>query len=154
MKKLLIIAIALMALVLLSAQPRTTPRVYVQKLSLENGENPQISWNGTKSAPEYYVKAYIVERPKDVVTTDKSPINTIAVKEIGDNLKFPISVILSVQLGNFKTQWNAGETLRIELKHKKSGQKHSWDLLIPEGTSLIKKMDEPLVVPPFAKKKK
>ncbi|MDZ4121715.1 MAG: hypothetical protein U1C33_04800 [Candidatus Cloacimonadaceae bacterium] len=63
-------------------------------------------------------------------------------------------MIISVQLGNFKTNWKPGETLRLELKHKKTKQKHTWDIVVPEGSNLIKFLDQPEVIPPFAKKKK
>ncbi len=138
----------------ISAQPTTLPRSYVQRIILENQENPQVTSTAKVSAPEYTLKAWIVSRPKDVMTTDKHPINSVAVKEVGDDVKFSKMVIVSVQLGNFKSQWRAGETLRLELRHKKSKQQVTWDVVIPDGTTLIKHLEDPITVPPFTKKKK
>lgn len=154
MKKLLLCSILLLMVMIIMAQPRTLPRVYVQKLILENGENPKITWDKKNSAPEYILKAWIAERPKEVLSTDKNPIHSIAIKEVGGNDVMPLTVVINVQLGNFPSQWKEGETLHLELKHKKSKQKLNWSLIIPAGTNLIKFMDEPKVIPPFAKKKK
>ncbi|MDZ4121716.1 MAG: hypothetical protein U1C33_04805 [Candidatus Cloacimonadaceae bacterium] len=74
MKKILLATMLLLAALALAAQPFTLPRVYVQRLVLENGENPQITWDGKTSAPEYQLKAWMIERPKDIMTTDKNPI--------------------------------------------------------------------------------
>lgn len=152
-KYTLTILLLIMALSLF-AQPRTLPRTYVQTLVLENGELPSVTWDGKKSAPEYNLKAWITKRPKEVMNTDKSSIHALAVKNAGDGEKVPKMVIVSVQLGNFPSQWREGETLRLELRHKKSKQKITWDVLIPPGNNLIKILDEPKVVPPFSKKKK
>ncbi len=152
-RSILCVILIIMALGLL-AQPATLPRTYVQKLVLENGENPSITFDKKVSAPEYTLKVWIVERPKDVMTTAKNPLHSVSVKEVGDGIKFPIMVVASVQLGNFKSQWKAGETLRLELRHNKSKQKTTWDIKIPEGSNLIKLLDDPQVIPPFAKKKK
>jgi hypothetical protein len=154
MKHYIVCIILLVLVTGILAQPTTLPRTYVQRIILENQENPQITSTPKVSAPEYVLKAWIVERPKDVMTTGKQPYHSISVKEVGDDVKFARIAIVSVQLGNFKSQWRAGETLRLELRHKKSKQKVTWDVPIPEGTTLIKHLDDPITVPPFAKKKK
>ena len=144
----------LLALLLPLAAQMTLPRVYVQKLVLENGKNPSITWEKDKSANEYTLIAWINTRPDDIVSTVKNPTNTIAIKQVGDGVKFPFTVIASVQLGNFKSQWKAGEVIHLELTHKKSGQKLSWRQPIPEGSALIKELEKPIKIPPFKKPKK
>lgn len=132
----------------------TIPRVYVQKLILDNGKNPVITWDEGKSAKEYYLQAWINTRPEEVVSTDKNPVHTIAVKQVGDGKRFPFTVITSLNLGNFPSQWQAGEVIHLELTHLKSGEKVTWKMPIPEGTALIKMLDKPIKIPPYSKKKK
>jgi hypothetical protein len=146
--------IIILITILLPLFSMTTPRVYVQKLVLENGKNPSITWDKDKSAKEYILRAWINTKPKEIISTETNPINTIAVKQVGDGVKFPFTVIATVQLGNFKQQWIAGEILNLEITHRKTGQKFSWKMPIPEGTALIKMLDKPIVIPPFSKPKK
>ena len=138
----------------LSLSSITIPRVYVQKLTLENGKNPSITQEKDKSANEYILKAWINTRPEEIVSTETHPLYTIAVKQVGDGKKFPFTVIASLQLGNFPSQWIAGEVIHLEITHKKTGQKKTWTQSIPEGTNLIKMLEKPVVIPPYKKKKK
>ena len=126
----------------------------MQKLTLENGKNPSITQEKDKSANEYILKAWINTRPDEIVSTETHPLYTIAVKQVGDGKKFPFTVIASLQLGNFPSQWEAGEVIYLEITHKKTGQKKTWTKSIPEGTNLIKMLEKPVVVPPYTKKKK
>lgn len=150
MKKLMLLALVCLALSL--ALGITTPRVYVQKLILDNGKNPFITFDEKASANEYILTATIPELPGTFLTTEVNPINSIAVKQVGDGIKMPYTVIAYVQLGNFKQQWISGQTLRLELTHKKSKAKVTWDVYIPEGSALIKMLDTPKVIPPYTKK--
>lgn len=145
--------IVLLALVLLAlplfAQP--LPRVYVQKLVLENGDLPQVTVIKDKSAPEYLLRAWFAERPEIIRSTDEHSIHHLAIKQVGDDEVFPVTVILTVQLGNFGVDWAAGETLVIEVTHKASGQMKTWSIVVPEGTNLIKELDTPVIIPPLKK---
>ncbi len=152
--KHLVFSILFLALLLPCLAQMTTPRMYVQKLALDNGKNPSITWQKDKSANEYILKAWINTRPEEVLSTDTHPLHTIAVKQVGDGIKFPFTVIASLQLGNFRNHWKAGEVIMLEITHKKSGQKFSWRQPIPEGTALIKMLDKPIIIPPFKKYKK
>jgi len=137
----------------LSLSAITIPRVYAQKLTLDNGNNPTITWEKDKSANEYILKAWINTRPEEIVSTETHPLHTIALKQVGDGKKFPVTVIASLQLGNFPSQWKAGEVIHLEVTHKKTGQKKTWTQSIPEGTNLIKMLEKPIVIPPYTKKK-
>ena len=152
MKHILLIALLLLIGVNCLMAQMTTPRVYVQKLVLDNGKNPAVTSTDKLSAKEYTVRAYIVENPKDVMSTETHPYNSVTLKNVGDDVKFPKTVIVSVQLGNFKTQWEAGQTLNIEVTHKKSKTNTSWSIVIPEGTNLMKHLEDPIVIPPYSKK--
>ncbi|MCK9557882.1 MAG: hypothetical protein PHO85_04670 [Candidatus Cloacimonetes bacterium] len=130
----------------------TIPRVYVQKLVLNDGSNPVVTATEKKSANEYVLRAWMQANPDEVISTETHPIHTIAIKEVGDGMKFSKTVIVSIQLGNFKRQWQAGDTMHMMLTHKASGQTKGWQIVIPEGTNLIKLLDEPLVIPPYKQK--
>ncbi len=130
----------------------TIPRVYVQKLVLNDGSNPVVTATEKKSANEYVLRAWMQANPDEVISTETHPIHTIAIKEVGDGMKFSKTVIVSIKLGNFKRQWQAGDTMHMMLTHKASGQTKGWQIVIPEGTNLIKLLDEPLVIPPYKQK--
>jgi len=148
------IFLAVMVVFCLSFSAITIPRVYVQKLTLDNGNNPLITWEKDKSANEYILRAWINTRPDEIVSTETNPIQTVAVKQVGDGKKFPFTVIASLQLGNFRSQWKAGEIIYMELTDKKTGKKKTWTQPIPEGTNLIKMLEKPVIIPPYTKKKK
>lgn len=152
--KRVILSLALIILLLPLLGQMTIPRVYVQKLMLDNGKNPSITWKDKTSANEYILKAWINTRPKEVVSTETHPIHTIAVKQVGDGKKMAYAVIASLQLGNIGSPWQAGDVIVMEITHKKTGQKHSWKQPVPTGSGLIKMLDKPVIVPPFKSKPK
>jgi hypothetical protein len=132
----------------LLAQP-TIPRVYVQKLILEDGTNPFITWHKNQSAPEYLFRAWILERQNEILSTETHTYYHLAITQVGDGNKVPFMVVSMVNLGNFPSQWHSGETLHLELTHKETGQKVEWDVYIPEGTATIKLLDTPQIIPPY-----
>jgi len=146
------ILLMIMALPLM-AQPNL-PRVYVQKLELDTGKLPFVTWLEKTSAPEYLLEAWILERPEDLLSTQTHSVNHVSVNQVGDGIKFPFTVVAKVQLGNFRYHWKAGETLHLKLKHKASGAVKEWDVLIPPGTNLMKHLEDPIVIPPYSKAKK
>jgi len=141
---MLVIAVCLSAI--------TIPRVVAQKLVLTNGKNPDITVVRKSSAPEYTLRAYILGREKEVLSTETDPYYSISVKRVGDGRQYPYTVVAYVQLGNFHTQWQAGENLHLEITHKSSKEKKSWDIYIPDGTKVINKIKDPVVIPPKVKK--
>ncbi|MGI6198850.1 MAG: hypothetical protein ACOYIS_06985 [Candidatus Cloacimonadaceae bacterium] len=147
--------ILLLLLILASglfAQPKI-PRMYVRKLVLDNGKLPFVTWLDKVSAPEYLLEAWITDRPFDLLSTDTHTVHHLAVSQVGDGVKFPFTVIAKLQLGNFKFHWNPGETIHFRLTHKESGQVKEWEEIIPEGSYLMKHLDDPIVIPPYSKDK-
>ena len=136
MKKVWIITFLMIALCSLFAQP-TIPRVYVQKLVLEDGTNPFITWYKDQTSPEYLLRAWILERPEEILSTETHTYHHLAITQVGDGKKVPFS------------QWHSGETLHLELTHKETEQRVEWDVYIPEGTNTIKLLDTPQIIPPF-----
>mgnify|MGYP000850354602 FL=1 len=148
MKKVWITTLLMLALLSLFAQP-TIPRVYVQKLVLEDGTNPFITWYKDQTSPEYLFRAWIWERPDEILSTETHTYHHLAITQVGDGKKVPFMVVSRVNLGNFPSQWHAGETLHLELTHKETGQKVEWDVYIPEGTATIMLLDTPQIIPPY-----
>jgi len=148
MKKVWIITFLMIALCSLFAQP-TIPRVYVQKLVLEDGTNPFITWYKDQTSPEYLLRAWILERPEEILSTETHTYHHLAITQVGDGKKLPFMVVSLVNLGNFSSQWHSGETLHLELTHKETEQRVEWDVHIPEGTNTIKLLDTPQIIPPF-----
>ncbi len=143
----------LLAVLLVPVFANMIPRVYVQKVLLEDGTNPPITVIQDTSAPEYNIRAWIKERPEEMMDTDSLRANHLSITQVGDAEKFPITVVVKLNLGNFKSDWVAGETLHFVLTHKESKQVKEWDVVIPEGTALIKMLDEPLIIPPYTVEK-
>jgi hypothetical protein len=122
MKKVWITTLLILALLSLFAQP-TIPRVYVQKLVLEDGTNPFITWYKDQTSPEYLFRAWIWERPDEILSTETHTYHHLAITQVGDGKK--------------------------ELTHKETGQKVEWDIYIPEGTATIMLLDTPQIIPPY-----
>jgi hypothetical protein len=149
MKKLLILSILLIVGLTLGAL--TVPRMYVQKLVLNNGQDPVVTADSGRSANEYILTAQIVEFPDSIMSTQTKPMHSIAVKQVGDGVRFPFTVVASVQLGNFGVDWKPGMTMHMVLTHRASGETKAWDIVIPEGTALIKHLDNPITIPPWSR---
>lgn len=151
--KRLIIALLILAALPLFAQ-MTLPRVYIQKLVLEDGSVPTLTQKDSKtSAKEYILRAWMEANPEEVISTETHPVHTIAIKSIGKEGVFPITAVASVQLGNFERPWVQGDILHLVITHKASGESKGWQLTVPEGTARIKKLDNEIVIPPKVRKK-
>ncbi|HPN40350.1 MAG TPA: hypothetical protein PKX36_02360 [Candidatus Cloacimonadota bacterium] len=148
MKRLIPFILLLIFTLPLMAQPNL-PRIYVQKLTLDNGKLPFVTWLDKVSAPEYILEAWIKGKPGDLMSTETHSYHHLAVAQIGDGIKMPFTLVARVQLGNFKYQWESGETLHLKLTHKATNTIKEWDVLVPEGSALIRYMDNPIVIPPY-----
>lgn len=175
MKHIVLTVIICLGLTALAAQGteamagmlRSVPRIYTQLLvnDKDGGELPGVTNNDAKtSAEDYTYTAYINSRPNEVMSTDStlatvpSPVNYIRVFRLGNGTTFPFVTMANVQLAGFTTNWAAGDTVRLELTHKPSGEKVSWEIIIPDdSTSAIgfKQSFNPIeqiVAPPFSRK--
>jgi|WetSurMetagenome_2_1015567.scaffolds.fasta_scaffold600176_2 hypothetical protein len=148
MKKILFCLLLVALLLPLAANKN--PRVFLQKLVLDNGNDPKITILEDKSAPEYRLQAWIKERPKEKMDTNKQITNFLAVKRIGNGVQVPYTVVAFLNLGNFPSEWTKGETLHLKLTHKKSKAVVEWNVVIPEGGNVINMLDKPQVIPPVS----
>jgi len=148
----MLILLAMLVAALWAQGPINQPRVYVQRLILDDGTTPQVTWIDQVSAPEYRLTAYIKDVGLDTLSTNVQPHYTIGVKRVGDGVIPEPMVIAYLQLGNFKTVWKPGQTICFELTYLANGEKLNWELLIPEGSNLLRYLDEALIIPPYSKK--
>ena len=98
--------ICLLLLILASAlfaQPKI-PRMYVQKLVLDNGKLPFVTWLDKVSAPEYLLEAWITDRPFDILSTDTHTDHHLAVSQVGDGIKFQLTMVAKLHLSNLNFQ--------------------------------------------------
>ena len=151
--KRLLFCLMLLSLIPLFAQ-MTIPRVYVQKLTLDDGSLPKLTNIDKVSAEEYLARAWMEANPEEVISTETHPPNTITVKEVGKEGVMEQTAVINIQLGNFRRQWEVGDVMHIVLSHKASGESKGWSVEIPEGTALIRKLDDAIIIPPTTKKKK
>ena len=175
MKHVVLILIICLGLTALAAQGadsyrgmfRTVPRIYTQLLvnDTDGGELSGVTNNDSKStAEDYTYTAYITSRPAEIMSTDStlatvpSPVNYIRVFRLGNGTSFPFVSMANVQLAGFTTNWAAGDTVRLELTHKPSGEKVAWELVIPDDETYaigFKQKHDPfgqIVAPPFSRK--
>ncbi|MFO7660619.1 MAG: hypothetical protein R6V77_06875 [Candidatus Cloacimonadaceae bacterium] len=175
MKKYVLIAmLTCLAIWLIAQEPqsmsgmlKSVPRIYTQLLvnDSDGGELPGVMNNDAKTtAEDYTYTAYITSRPHEVMSTDStlanvpSPIPYIRVFRLGNGTSFPFVTMANVQLAGFTTNWAAGDTVRLELTHKPSGEKVSWELVIPDDNTYAigyKQKHNPIeqiVAPPFSRK--
>ncbi len=152
MKPIITILALLLLSALLMAGQDNLPRVFVQRLVLEDGSDPAVTVEENLSAAEYNFQAWIKERPEEVMDTDKNSIHYLRISRVGNGETVPYMVVCQLNLGNFNGLWKEGETLHLKVTHKATKQVKEWEYLIPEGTALIKLLDEPAVIPPYTEK--
>jgi PKD repeat protein len=126
-----------------------TPRGYVQKCVLDNGEMPPVNNTGTTSNPDYIVRATILETGETLGTDLGSPTPTIRIFKSGNGTSVPFYTATWVNLGGFPTQWQAGQTLRMYVQYIPTAQEATWDIIIPAGTTTINIQNPAQVIPPY-----
>lgn len=68
MRKYLLLMLMMLFLLTLAAQP-TLPCMYVQKTILDNGKTTFVTWLKDNSAPEYHLRAWILECLEEIMNT-------------------------------------------------------------------------------------
>lgn len=147
-RKLVILCVATCALlsVAVSAKAQSTPRIVTQKLVCDPPYDIlNIVTNTTGSSPDYQIEADILETPGETLSWSpgSDPNPQLYIRKQGDN------VVVAVQLSQFTTQWEAGQTLRVTITHIDSGQYAYHDITIPTGIEPLMILDPVMVIPPF-----
>lgn len=124
-----------------------TPRVYLQRCSLDTGlEASDVTNTGTTTSPNYIVRATNLANNEVLGTDLGQPASTIRINRSGASPNFYTAT--NLQLGSFPTQWVAGNVIRMYVQHIATGQSITWDLTIPTGTTLINIQSPIQVIPP------
>ncbi|MBW6513155.1 MAG: hypothetical protein K0B87_00145 [Candidatus Syntrophosphaera sp.] len=153
MKKSLFLFLLLFVLVAAHAQ-FTEPRSYIQSVILDNGQIPTLTWAEEKSAEEYLVRAWMLERPDEILSTDEHSVWHLNLLSFGDDIEYPVTAVVILEMGNFASRWEVGETIHLEVTHKASGELVEWEITVPEGSGPITILDTPQLIPPFSKAQK
>lgn len=152
MKKYLLLLLIILVLVPVFGQ-ETTPRSVLQKVALDDGSTPAITFAEEVSAKEYTVRTWMASHPQDVLSTETHSTWHVNMILVGDDVEYPITAVVIIELGNFPTQWEVGDTLHTEVIHKASQESTSWSTVIPAGEDPIFLLDTAQIIPPFTKVK-
>ena len=144
--KLLLTAVLILVVNLLSAG---TPRTYLQKCILNNGEVPPVYNTGATTSPDYIVHAIILETGEALGTDLGTTAQIIRLYQGGNGTTTPYFAMTAVNLGAFATQWQAGQTLQMFVKHIASQEETTWTLVIPSGGGTINIQDTAQIIPPY-----
>jgi len=174
MKRLILAAlVCLITIGLFAVEPqsiagmfKTLPRAYTQLLvnDMDGGELPGVINKSNATAENYTLTAYKTSHPQDIMSTDStlatvpSPANNIRIFRLGNGTSFPFVSCAWLQLGGFPSNWAAGDTIRLNLTYKPSGDKTTWDIVVPDdntnGIGFAQKYNpiKQIVAPPWKKK--
>ncbi len=125
-----------------------TPRVYIQKCTLDTGAEAPVTNTGFTTSPDYIVRATIVETGETLGTDLGTPVTSLRISRVGNGGTVPYYTATNLQLGTFPTQWVAGQTILMYVKHIPSNEEVTWNLVIPTSTNLINIQDPAQVIPP------
>lgn len=156
MEKRIIVALIFIAMVTFVFAG--TPRVYIQKLTLDDNSMPAITNPGTETSSDYILTADIIETPGEVVTTQNPAPDGYTYKDAtqlkvfrsGNGTSVPYYSATFLQLGTFNTQWLPGNTIDMTVTHIASGETANWTFVIPEGTNVINIQEPTQVIPPYS----
>lgn len=126
-----------------------TPRVYIQKCTLDNGAEAPVLNTGSTTSADYIVRATILETG-EVLGTDLGTVATsIRISRAGNGTSVPFYTATNLQLGTFPTQWMAGQTVQMYVKYIPTNEEATWTMVIPTTTNLIN-IQDPQVIPPYS----
>ena len=146
MKKQLFLALVLI-FAISSVLIAGTPRIYLQRCSLDTGGEAPVTNGATSTSPDYIIRATIVETGETIGTDLGTPATSIRISRAGTSPNFYTAV--TVQLGTFPTQWVAGQTVSVFVQYIPNGETATWTQVIPAGTATINIQDPIKVIPPY-----
>lgn len=148
-KKIILIVIFSLMAIMLMAQ-----RVYTQKVvAADPAANIFDIVTNTSSAtsPLYIIQADILETPGEILTTEVgntqghiwAPVGSLRINRLSTH------VVTSLQLANFPTPWQAGQTIEMKVIEIATGDFTTWTHVIPAGGTAITVLDPAQLVPPM-----
>jgi len=148
-RKLFLSLILILGITLLFAG---TPRSYVQRCSLADGSEAPGTNTGNTTAPDYIVHATMIgpaTGPETLGTDLGTPVTSLRLSRLGNGTTVPYYTGITLQLGTFPTQWQAGWTIHMYVKYIPTQEVAEWDLVIPPGFTTINIQDPIQIIPPY-----
>lgn len=129
-----------------------TPRALTQKICCTAPFQilDYVTNTGTTTSSNYIVRADILETTGEEVGTDLgTTAANLRLFKAGNGTTVPYYAAISVQLGQFATQWGSGNTLRFIVTYIPTNEvSAAWDIVIPTGSSAVSILDPVMTVPP------
>ncbi|HNX03618.1 MAG TPA: T9SS type A sorting domain-containing protein [Candidatus Cloacimonas sp.] len=146
MKKLIILSVLAVLVCTIFA---TNPRVYMQKVTLDDGSMPGNPAD-TNPIPNYIYEIYNSAEPTNVVATNTStnPPN-ICLKKTGNGTTVPYYVVAYVNQSQFNNVWPIGSTLYCKVIYVPTGEFVTWTREVPSGSTILD-TTIPYIVPPYS----
>lgn len=137
--------------VAVSIAGRSTPRIVTQKLACQSPINiMDIVTNTTGTSPSYVIRADVLETAGEELGSDLGTSDAnLYIRKLGNGMTVPYYIGAGVQLSQFITQWQAGQTLRFTITHIASGASSFQDIVIPTGSSQVNIQDPVMIIPPY-----
>jgi len=137
--------------VAVSIAGRSTPRIVTQKLACQSPINiMDIVTNTTGTSPSYVIRADVLETAGEELGSDLGTSDAnLYIRKLGNGMTVPYYIGAGVQLSQFITQWQAGQTLRLTITYIASGASSFQDITIPAGTANVLIQEPVMIIPPY-----
>jgi len=147
MKKILILSILS---VLTLAVFAVNPRVYMQKVTLDDGSLPGEPIAVNVPLPDYIYEIYNSEYPTNIIATNTStnPPN-ICLKKTGNGTTQPYMIVAYVNQSQFANNWPIGSTLYCKVIYIPTGEFVTWTRVVPSGSTILD-TSTAFIVPPYS----
>ena len=129
-----------------------TPRIYFQRCSLADGSEAPGTNTGNTTSPYYIVHATMIgpaTGPETLGTDLGTPVTSLRLSRVGNGTTVPYYTGITLQLGTFPTQWQAGWTIHMYVQYIPTQEVAEWDLIIPEGFTTINIQNPIQIIPPY-----
>jgi len=129
-----------------------TPRIYFQRCSLADGSEAPGTNTGNTTSPDYIVHATMIgpaTGPETLGTDLGTPVTSLRLSRVGNGTTVPYYTGITLQLGTFPTQWQAGWTIHMYVQYIPTQEVAEWEIIIPPGTTTINIQDPIQIIPPY-----
>jgi hypothetical protein len=126
-----------------------TPRIYIQRCSLDTGGEAPVTNGATATSPDYIIRATNMATMEVLGTDLGTPATSIRISRVGNGTTVPYYTAVALQLGTFPTQWVAGNVIHMYVQYIPTLETAEWDMTIPTGSTTINIQDPIQVIPPY-----
>ncbi len=151
MKKTALIVLAIALTVGLFA---ATLKPLTWELRLDDTSLPDVNNKSNTTAEQYSATVINLANPTEVIQTGRIAPTLFSINHTGNGTTVLYWVRIFFNCAAFAKQWNAGETLLVNVTHIPSGQSACWTFTIPDDGSrgeLFRYPDANKIIPPYSK---